>query len=310
MLSDALIAAGSLFAGLCGAATCSTICAMLSRRSMRHRALERSGVLSAEALRDGLVVAGSYRFVLETCRRRSLVVAAGALPSLLRCGSSRIGKCIDRAGQSGRISVEGACRARFEIAMGFSVLAAAVGAFFSVEMAVLGASLAGIAGWGSISRSLQKEAQLRADAVQMHLPQMIEVLCLGLRSGLSFDAALELYCIHFDGMLAQGLQTAHSRWTSGLQSREESLRTFSRGYDAALLERAVSTVIRALRFGSSLSEGLESIAQEARRDNKAAIEEKVMKAPVKMMIPVGTLILPSMLLLVLGPVLLDLMEGF
>ena len=30
---------------------------------------------------------------------------------------------------------------------------------------------------------------------------------------------------------------------------------------------------------------------------------------VKMMVPTGTLILPAMLLLVLGPVLLELMEG-
>ena len=49
---------------------------------------------------------------------------------------------------------------------------------------------------------------------------------------------------------------------------------------------------------------------EARQSHKAYVEEKVMKAPVKMMLPVGTLILPSMLILVLGPVLLDLAQGF
>ena len=42
---------------------------------------------------------------------------------------------------------------------------------------------------------------------------------------------------------------------------------------------------------------------------QAQVEERVAKAPVKMMIPTGTLILPAMLLLVLGPVLLELMEG-
>lgn len=33
------------------------------------------------------------------------------------------------------------------------------------------------------------------------------------------------------------------------------------------------------------------------------------KAPVKMMLPVATLILPAMLMLVMGPIMLDLMEG-
>lgn len=43
--------------------------------------------------------------------------------------------------------------------------------------------------------------------------------------------------------------------------------------------------------------------------HRAQVEERVAKAPVKMMVPTGTLILPAMLLLVLGPVLLELMEG-
>ena len=50
-------------------------------------------------------------------------------------------------------------------------------------------------------------------------------------------------------------------------------------------------------------------AEQARAARKAQVEERVAKAPVKMMIPTGTLILPAMLLLVLGPVLLELMEG-
>ena len=43
---------------------------------------------------------------------------------------------------------------------------------------------------------------------------------------------------------------------------------------------------------------------------KTRLQEAIAKAPVKMMLPTGTLILPAMLLLVLGPVLLELMEGF
>lgn len=64
-----------------------------------------------------------------------------------------------------------------------------------------------------------------------------------------------------------------------------------------------------LRFGTSLGEVLEQSAEQARAARKAQVEERVVKAPVKMMIPTGTLILPAMLLLVLGPVLLELMEG-
>jgi tight adherence protein C len=69
-------------------------------------------------------------------------------------------------------------------------------------------------------------------------------------------------------------------------------------------------MVRSLRFGTSIAESLEASAAEARETHKARMEERVAKVAVKMMLPVGGLILPAMLLLVLGPVLLELMEGF
>ena len=87
------------------------------------------------------------------------------------------------------------------------------------------------------------------------------------------------------------------------------MRDLAQGYDNPLFSRTVSAIIRSLRFGTSLGEMLEQSAEQARAARKAQVEERVAKAPVKMMIPTGTLILPAMLLLVLGPVLLELMEG-
>ena len=68
-------------------------------------------------------------------------------------------------------------------------------------------------------------------------------------------------------------------------------------------------IVRSLRFGSTLAPDLEAAASEARARHRAQVEERVAKAPVKMMVPTGALILPAMLILVLGPVLLELMQG-
>ena len=54
----------------------------------------------------------------------------------------------------------------------------------------------------------------------------------------------------------------------------------------------------------------EGAALEAGSGYKARRQEAVAKAPVKMMVPTGVLILPAMLMLVLGPVLLELAGGF
>ena len=88
------------------------------------------------------------------------------------------------------------------------------------------------------------------------------------------------------------------------------MRALARAYDSALFERVAESIIRSLRFGTSLAETLSILSAEARSIRKSKIEERVAKAPVKMLVPVGALILPAMLILIMGPVLLDLMEGF
>ena len=129
------------------------------------------------------------------------------------------------------------------------------------------------------------------------------------RSGLSFDRGFALYGSHFDSDLARACVGAQHAWSLGLTNREDALRDLAASYDSPLFARVVENMVRSLRFGSSLAEGLESAAAEARAVHRAQVEERVAKAPVKMMVPTGTLILPAMLLLVLGPVLLELMEG-
>lgn len=141
------------------------------------------------------------------------------------------------------------------------------------------------------------------------MSEMLEVVALGVRSGLSFDRSLQLYTGHFDDGLARECAVAQRSWEAGLATRQDALRALAQGYDNPLFSRTVSAVIRSLRFGTSLGEVLEQAAEQARAARKAQVEERVAKAPVKMMIPTGTLILPAMLLLVLGPVLLELMEG-
>ncbi len=139
---------------------------------------------------------------------------------------------------------------------------------------------------------------------------MLEVVALGLRSGLSFDRSLELYSGHFDTLLSRACASAQRQWALGLVTREQALRELAATFDSPLFSRVVESMVRSLRFGSSLAESLETAAGDARQQFRSRKQEQVAKASVKMMVPTGALMLPAMLLLVLGPVLLELMEGF
>ena len=114
-----------------------------------------------------------------------------------------------------------------------------------------------------------------------------------------------MYLDHFDTLLSRSLASARQQWALGLARRDDALRSVAETYDSALFARAIESVIRSLRYGSSLAEGL-----EARASYRALKQEQVAKAPVKMMVPTGTLMLPAMLILVLGPMLLELVGGF
>jgi len=71
----------------------------------------------------------------------------------------------------------------------------------------------------------------------------------------------------------------------------------------APLDRFVGVVTQALAFGSPLAATLEQQAQAIRDEQRAQMEEEIEQVPVRMLIPLGTLIVPAMLLAILGPLL-------
>ncbi|MDR3136869.1 MAG: type II secretion system F family protein [Coriobacteriales bacterium] len=143
---------------------------------------------------------------------------------------------------------------------------------------------------------------------QADLPRMLEILAMAMRAGLSFDAAFGLYVSRFDNPLSRVCAERFDVWNKGLISREDGLRKLASTLDIPLLSRFVSTTIRALHYGAPLAPLLEDCATEARRIYRDSQREKVAKAPVKMLIPTGTLILPAMLMLVIGPIILNVTE--
>lgn len=133
------------------------------------------------------------------------------------------------------------------------------------------------------------------------MPVLLDLLHLGLLAGLSFDAALQLYCERSDTHLAKRLSGTLMSWQLGLTTRQRALSDLANELDVDALDRFSSAVAEALAFGSPLAQVLSQQAHTIRDQQRAQIEEQIEKAPVKMLIPLGTLIVPAMLLAILGP---------
>lgn len=296
----------------------------------RHRAAERRREVrrragateaSSETAAGGDATSAIAHYAVGLSRRLAFKVTRPLVPQRRRQGvrgsapeaEGRAGTWFRehaaKAGLAPELSTEGYREARVRLALAFAVAGGLVGAALSNELAAL-LGLGGLlAGAMSPRWAVRAAERQRTEEVERHLSEMLEVVALGLRSGLSFDRSFELYGSHFASPLARASASARRRWSLGLATREEALRGLAASYDSDQLARVIENVVRSLRFGSSLAESLESAAAEARAEHRARMEEKVAKAPVKMMMPTGALILPAMLLLVLGPVLLELANG-
>ncbi len=133
------------------------------------------------------------------------------------------------------------------------------------------------------------------------MPTLLDVLTLGLSSGLSFDASLELYCERYDDELAAALAEAQLSWRLGAESRQDALSRVASELGVASLESFAATVSQALEFGSPLAAALERQSQALRDEQRSQVEEAIERVPVKMLVPLGTLVVPAMLLAILGP---------
>lgn len=163
-------------------------------------------------------------------------------------------------------------------------------------------ALAGRLGPVRRARAAEGRARRRSECLA-ELPVMLDVVTLGLSAGLSFDSSLELYCERYRSELSRSLSEAMLSWRIGARPREEALALVADEADVSALRRFAAVVSEALAFGAPLAEALEQQAQAIREEQRSQVEEEIEKVPVKMLIPLGTLIVPAMFLAILGPLL-------
>lgn len=181
-----------------------------------------------------------------------------------------------------------------------------------VQSAALGAELErcvasareAIRGIPAVRQARERERLARRrSACLREMPTLIDVLTLGLSAGLSFDASLSLYCDRYQTELSQAFSEAMLSWRMGVTSREEALDAMACELGVDALARFATVVGESLDFGSPLASALEVQAKAIRDEQRAQVEEEIEKAPVKMLVPLGVLVVPAMLLAILGPLL-------
>jgi tight adherence protein C len=75
------------------------------------------------------------------------------------------------------------------------------------------------------------------------------------------------------------------------------------------MSNLVSAIIQAERYGVPIGQALRTQSEDLKRHRSQFMREQVMKAPVKMMVPMAILIMPALLFVLGGPLVIEFLRG-
>lgn len=149
----------------------------------------------------------------------------------------------------------------------------------------------------------------RQAAISNELPDIMDILCVTMEAGLGFDSALIKIGERLSGVLVTELNIVHSEINFG-KPRKDALKSLADRNSVEELKTFVGSIIQAEQLGIPINHVLKAQSEELRIKRRQRAEEKAMKAPVKMMIPLVFFVLPVLFIVLLGPTILQLVKQF
>ncbi len=140
------------------------------------------------------------------------------------------------------------------------------------------------------------------------LPDVIDLISVSVEAGLGLVAAFQEVASRFHGPLGDELMRAIAEMRVG-KTFAQALRDLSARLQIEDLTQFTASIIQAELLGISVGQALKTQAGIMREKRKQRAEEAAQKAPVKMMIPLILLILPTLFIVIMGPAALMAMKA-
>lgn len=155
---------------------------------------------------------------------------------------------------------------------------------------------------------LRSKIRSRQHEIQKALPDALDMLCISVEAGLGFDAAMAKVIEKWDNELSRTFARASAEIRLG-KLRREALRDMANRCDVPDLSNFIAAVIQADQLGVSIAKVLRIQSEQMRVKRRQRAEELANQAPVKMVIPLVFLVFPSILIVLLGPAVLQFTTG-
>ncbi len=155
---------------------------------------------------------------------------------------------------------------------------------------------------------LESRIKRRQRVVLNAMPDALDLLTICVEAGLGFDAAMKKVIEKWDN----DLSIAFTRVLQEIQLgklRREALRDMSTRLGVPEMDSFVAAVIQSEQLGVSMARVLRVQADSMRIKRRQRAEENAQKAPVKMVVPMVFLIFPTIVIVLLGPALLQIIRS-
>jgi tight adherence protein C len=141
------------------------------------------------------------------------------------------------------------------------------------------------------------------------LPDVIDLITVIVEAGLGFDGALIKVVEKKPGPLAFEFDRVLQEIKVG-RNKRDALREMAKRLDIQDFTTFIGAIIQADQFGVGIAQVLRIQSEQIRLKRKQRAQERAMKVPVKMLIPMVVFIFPTLFVVLLGPVVIKLIEQF
>jgi tight adherence protein C len=156
---------------------------------------------------------------------------------------------------------------------------------------------------------LNREMADRQWKIRISLPDILDLLVISVEAGLGFEQALDRTVSAVPGPLSEEFNRMLGEVRAGA-TRADAMRALDGRTDVPEVRSFVLAILQADTFGVSIGRVLRSQAEEMRIKRRQLAQEQAQKAPVKMLIPMVFCVFPALFVIIIGPAIINIYEGF
>ena len=218
-------------------------------------------------------------------------------------------KRLELAGNPGRIDAATFMILHFVAAIFLGGLIFVISLFshtFTLPIKVLLVVVFTVLGYFLPDLLLKSRIDSRQKSVRRAMPDALDLLTICVEAGLGFDAAMSKVHEKWDNELALAFGRVIREIQLG-KLRRDALRDMAERIGLAEMTSFVAAVVQSEMLGVSMAKVLRIQSDQMCVRRRQYAEEQAHKAPIKMIFPMGLLIFPALMIVLLTPAALRLM---